>query len=192
MAKHENPWKTSSVREIYDNPWINVSEHQLINSSGNPGIYGKVSFKNLACGIIPLDDDGNTWIVGQHRYTLDRYSWEIPMGGVALGTDPMTGARQELKEETGLSASRWEKILTVHISNSITDEAGFVYVAEGLEQGKTAFDDTEKIEIRQLPFAELLQMTMQGEITDLLSVAGILKLAALRPFLTGPNSDNEK
>ena len=184
MSQYENPWKTLNVRDIYDNPWISVAEHQVTNPSGKPGIYGKVSFKKLACGIIPLDDDGNTWIVGQYRYTLDQYSWEIPMGGVALGIDLLTGAKRELKEETGLAASRWEQILKVHISNSITDEVGVVYLAEGLEHGKTAFDETEKIEIRQLPFADLLQMTLKGEITDVLSVAGILKLAALKNMVS--------
>ncbi len=180
MSQHENPWKTLNVRDIYDNPWISVAEHQVTNPSGKPGIYGKVSFKNLACGIIPLDDDGNTWIVGQYRYTLDEYSWEIPMGGVALDVDLLAGAKRELKEETGLTASRWEQILKVHISNSITDEVGIVYLAEGLEHGKTEFGETEKIEIRQLPFTDLLQMVLKGEITDVLSVAGILKLATSR------------
>lgn len=184
MSQHQNPWETLDIRDIYDNPWISVAEHQVINPSGKPGIYGKVSFKNLACGIIPLDDDGNTWIVGQYRYTLDEYSWEIPMGGVAVGTDSLNGAKRELKEETGLSASRWEKILNVHISNSITDETGVVYLAEGLEHGKTAFDQTEKIDIRKLPFADLLQLVLTGEITDVLSVAGILKLAALKNMVS--------
>jgi ADP-ribose pyrophosphatase len=181
MSKHENPWKTLNVRDIYENPWIRVAEHKVTNPTGNPGIYGKVSFKNLACGIIPRDDDGNTWIVGQYRYTIDDYSWEIPMGGVDLGTDPLSGAKRELKEETGLSASRWEKILNVHISNSITDEAGVVYLAEGLQYGDTEFDETEKIEIRKLQFADVLKMVLKGEITDVLSVAGILKLASLSP-----------
>jgi 8-oxo-dGTP pyrophosphatase MutT (NUDIX family) len=180
MAKHDNPWKTLSIRDIYDNRWIGVAEHQVTNPSGNPGIYGKVSFKNIACGIIPLDDEGNTWIIGQYRYTLDEYSWEIPMGGVALQTDLLAGAQRELQEETGLSASRWKQILKVHISNSITDEVGVVYVAESLEYGKTEFDETEKLEVRKLAFTKLLQMTLNGEITDVLSVAGILKLAALR------------
>lgn len=189
MPKHENPWKTLNVHDVYDNPWISVAEHQVTNPAGSPGIYGKVSFKNLACGIIPLDDEGNTWIVGQYRYTLDQYSWEIPMGGIAKDTDLLAGAKRELKEETGLSATRWEQILSVHVSNSITDEAGFVFVADGLEHGEPAFDDTEEIEIRRLPFAELLRMTMNGEITDLLSIAGILKLAALRPTLSSINLD---
>jgi 8-oxo-dGTP pyrophosphatase MutT (NUDIX family) len=180
MQDHRNPWKTRSVRQVYENPWIEVSEHQVVNPSGNPGIYGKVAFKNLACGIIPIDENGNTWIVGQYRYTTNHYSWEIPMGGVPIGNDPLDGAKRELKEETGLTASRWQQILQVHISNSITDEAGVVFLAEDLERGEPEFDDTEKIQIRQLPFADLLNKALNGEITDLLSVAGILKLAALR------------
>ena len=180
MAMEKNPWKTLGTRKAYENPWFSVFEHEVTNPAGNPGIYGVVSFKNLACGIIPLDENHNTWIVGQFRYALDRYSWEIPMGGVPRGTDPLAGARKELKEETGLIANRWQKILTIDVSNSVTDETGFVYVAEDLEQGETAFDETEQIEVRQLPFSDLLRMTIDGEITDLLSIAGILKLATMR------------
>lgn len=180
MSKRDNPWKTLSVKDIYDNPWLHVAEHQVINPSGNPGIYGLVRFKNCAVGIIPIDDDGYTWIVGQYRYALDVYSWEIPMGGVPVGTDMLAGARRELKEETGLTAANWREILTVTISNSVTDETGIVFVAEGLTQGEPEFEDTEKIDIRRLPFADVVAMAMDGEITDGLSVTGILKLAALR------------
>ena len=176
----KNPWKTLEVRAIYDNPWIKVDEHQVLNPSGNPGIYGKVHFKNLACGIIPLADDGMTWLVGQFRYTLDRYSWEIPMGGVRLNDDPIEGARRELREETGLTAERWTKILEVDLSNSVTDESGIVYVAEGLTRGNPDFDDTEQLEIRELHITEVLEMVKAGEITDVLSVAGLLKLDAER------------
>jgi 8-oxo-dGTP pyrophosphatase MutT (NUDIX family) len=180
MPDSKNPWKTLNVTEVYDNPWIHVDEHDVINPSGNPGIYGKVHFKNLACGIIPLDDDGATWLVGQYRYTLDRYSWEIPMGGVPFDIDPLAGAQRELKEETGLMAERWRVILNVHLSNSITDEAGIVYVAEGLTHGEPEFDDTEQIKIRKLPFDDVVQMVNTGEITDALSIAGILMLATMR------------
>ena len=178
MTDKANPWKTLGKRDIYDNPWIRVTEHDVVNPGGKPGIYGKVSFKNLACGIIPLDEAGNTWLVGQYRYTLGLYSWEIPMGGVPLDQDPLEGAKRELKEETGLTASRWDKFLEVHISNSITDESGVVFVARDLQAGDPEFDDTEQLAIRQLPFDQVVNMVMTGEITDLLSVAGILKLAA--------------
>ena len=180
MSDTKNPWKTLSVTEVYDNAWIHVDEHDVINPSGNPGIYGTVHFKNLACGIIPLDDDNATWIVGQYRYTLDKYSWEIPMGGILVGKDPLAGAQRELKEETGLTADHWQVILNVYLSNSITDEAGVVYVAEGLTAGEPEFEDTEQIEIRKLPFADVVRMVNDEEITDALSVAGILKLAAMR------------
>lgn len=180
MSKLENPWKTLTIEKIYDNPWIRVDHHDVIDPSGKPGIYGKVHFKNLACGIIPLDDDDTTWLVGQYRYTLDRYSWEIPMGGVAIGTDPLVGAQRELKEETGLTAVRWQPILNVHLSNSITDETGIVFVAKGLTHGEPEFDDTEQIEIKKLYFDDVVRMVKEGEITDALSVAGILKLAMMR------------
>jgi ADP-ribose pyrophosphatase len=180
MPETKNPWKTLKTTEVYDNPWIHIDEHNVINPSGNPGIYGTIHFKNLACGIIPLDDDDTTWIVGQYRYALDRYSWEIPMGGVAVGTDPLTGAQRELKEETGLTAAQWKKILDVDLSNSVTDETGVVFVAEGLTHGEPDFEETEQIEIRELPFDDLVRMVIDGQISDLLSVAGILKLAAIR------------
>ena len=178
MSGQKNPWKTLDSSEKYDNPWIHVREDQVINAAGNPGIYGTISFKNIACGIIPLDEHGNTWIVGQYRYTLDEYSWEIPMGGVKVGSDLLAGAKRELKEETGLTAADWQQILRVHISNSVTDEVGVVYVAKGLQEGEPEFEDTEQIQIRKLPFQELLSMTQDGQITDVLSVAGILKFAA--------------
>lgn len=180
MAEHENPWKVLGKKSVYDNPWINVVENEVIHPAGNPGVYGVVRFKNLAVGIIPLDEHDHTWLVGQYRFPLGEYSWEIPMGGVPIGTDPLAGAQRELKEETGLTARRWQQLLTVTISNSVTDESGLVYVAHELEQGEPQFDDTEKIEIRRLPFDEALRMALDGRITDCLSVAGVLRLAATR------------
>ena len=183
MTVPRNPWRTLTIREVYDNPWIRVTAEDVIKPSGDPGIYGKVSFKNVACGIIPLADNGDTWLVGQHRYTLDRYSWEIPMGGVPVAEDGLAGAQRELKEETGLTAATWERILDSHISNSITDEVGVVYLAEDLSEGEPEFGDTEELEIRRLPFRDALHMAMTGEMTDVLSLAGLFKLAMLRPEL---------
>ncbi len=182
-TQRDNPWRTLAIREVYDNPWIRVTAEDVLKPSGEPGIYGKVSFKNIACGIIPLAGNGDTWLVGQYRYTLNEYSWEIPMGGVPRDEPVLAGAQRELREETGLRAGRWELILRSHVSNSISDEIGIVYVAEELVEGEPEFGDTEQIEIRRLPFAAALEMAMSGEISDLLSVAGLLKLALLRPGL---------
>lgn len=179
MKERINPWKQISSQEIYQNPWIEVYEDQVINPRGGQGIYGKVLFKNKAIGIIPIDPEGNTWLVGQYRYTLNEYSWEIPMGGGNRAHDPLDSAKRELKEETGLTASTWTKIMRIHTSNSVTDEEGFIYLAQDLEEGETEFDETEDLEIMKLPFSEAVKMVMDGNITDAISVAGILKVARL-------------
>jgi len=175
----QNNWKKVSAKQVYDNPWISVEHHDVITPNQTEGIYGKVLFKNLAIGIIPLDEDSNTWIVGQYRYTIDQYSWEIPMGGGPLQEAPLKSAQRELKEETGLTADQWDHIMTVHTSNCVTDEIGHIYVARGLSQGSTEFDVTEDLQIKKLPFKELYDMVVNGEITDSISIAGILKLDIL-------------
>lgn len=174
-----NPWKKLQTTLKYDNPWIRVEEDQVLRPNGSPGIYGRVHFKNKAIGIIPLDSEGNTWLVGQYRYALNEYSWEIPMGGGSIGEDILVSARRELEEETGLRALRWTRLLRIHTSNSVTDEEGFVFLAEDLTAGQPRFDETEELQIRQLPFGEALEMAMRSEITDALSLAGIFKLARL-------------
>jgi 8-oxo-dGTP pyrophosphatase MutT (NUDIX family) len=179
-AAEENPWQRLSSREIYENPWIKVEEDQVINPRGGRGIYGRVSFKNRAIGIIPLDETQHTWLVGQYRYTLEAYSWEIPMGGGALDVTPLAAAQRELKEETGLVAQKWMNLMRIHTSNSVTNEEGFIFIAEELEQQETEFDETEDLQIRRLPLSEALAMVMDGRITDSLSLAGILKVARLQ------------
>lgn len=174
--EEQNPWTKLSQEVKYDNPWIKVSEHQVLNPAGNPGIYGVVNFKNLAIGIIPLDSEHHTWLVGQYRYPLDIYSWEIPEGGSPLGIDPTEGAKRELLEETGMQASELRLIQTMHLSNSVSDEYALIYLATGLTQGEAEPEETEQLRVRKLPFQEAYQMVCRGEITDSLSVAGILKL----------------
>lgn len=182
-SKRKNPWKTISVKEVYENPWIKLDEHQVINPAGGEGIYGKVHFKNVAIGIIPMDEENNTWIVGQHIYALNEWSWEIPEGGGLLNIDTVTSAKRELKEETGLSAERWTKISSVHLSNSVSDEIGIVYLAEDLKLGSSQLEETEVgMEVKKIPFQKALHMVLDGEITDSLSVIGILKLARLKGF----------
>ena len=183
MEKYGNPWKTLETKFVYENPWIKVQEDQVINPKGGNGIYGKVSFKNKAIGIIPIDDDGNTWLVGQYRYTVGEYSWEIPMGGGPAHLSILESAQRELREETGLIASKWENIMRIHTSNSVTNEEGFVFLAEGLTQGETEHEDTEDLKIKKLPFKEVLRLVMDQTITDAISIAGIFKVAVLRPEL---------
>ncbi|WP_158856862.1 NUDIX domain-containing protein [Lunatibacter salilacus] len=172
----KNPWKTISKKLVYSNPWIRVEEHQVINPKGGPGIYGQVHFKNKAIGIVPLDSNLNTWLIGQYRYTLEEYSWEIPMGGGPEEDNLLVSAQRELREETGFSASKWTNILRIHTSNSVTDEEGFVFLAEDLTAGETEFDETEDLQIQRLPFMEAVDKVMNGEITDAISIAGILKV----------------
>ncbi|MEJ0056431.1 MAG: NUDIX hydrolase [Bacteroidota bacterium] len=175
-----NPWTTLSSTEKYDNQWINITEYQVINPGGKPGIYGKVHFKNKAIGIIPLDDQKNTWLVGQHRYPLDQWSWEIPEGGGPLSVDPPDAARRELKEETGLTAERWRIIQRAHLSNSVSDEEAFIFLAEGLTEGYKELEDSEAdMKVWKLPFAEALEMVLDGRITDSMSVMGILKVGRM-------------
>ena len=167
-----------SSKSVYSNPWIEVEESQVINPAGKPGIYGKVHFKNIAVGIIPFDEDQNTWLVGQYRYKLNEWSWEIPEGGSPENEAPLESAKRELKEETGIVAAQWEEIMKIHTSNSVCDEVGYVYVAKDLTFGTPEFEGTEAdMKIKKVPFAEAVAMTLEGKITDSLSVAGILKLA---------------
>lgn len=180
MDRNKNPWTTLSVRHVYGNAWIDLWEERALDPSGNPALYGKVSFRNKAVGIIPIDEESHTWLVGQYRYCLNQYSWEIPMGGSPHGVLPIESAKAELREETGLTARRWEQILYLHTSNSVTDEEGYVFTAEELTEGEPEFGSTEKIEILRLPLAEAVAMALDGRITDGVSVAGLLKLAVAR------------
>ncbi len=175
-TEEQNPWTKLSQEVKYDNPWIKVSEHQVLNPAGNPGIYGVVQFKNLAIGIIPLDSELHTWLVGQYRYPLDSYSWEIPEGGSPLGIDPLEGARRELLEETGMQARNLQLIQTMHLSNSVSDEYALIYLATDLSHGEAEPEETEQLRVKRIPFQEAYEMVLRGEITDSMSVAGILKL----------------
>lgn len=175
-----NPWATLTERTAYENPWIRVSHRDVLNPTGGPGIYGVVHFKNTAIGIVPLDDEGYTWLVGQYRYTLGRYSWEIPEGGGPLGTSMLESAQRELLEETGITARRWTPLLEMHLSNSVTDEYGVAYLAQDLSFGESSPEDTEQLHIRRVPFSEALRMVMDGEITDALSMVAILKIHMIK------------
>jgi len=159
---------------------MQVLEDHVINPGGGENRYGHVHFKNRAVAIVALDDDDNTWLVGQDRYTLGEYSWELPMGGAPLAEAPLAAAQRELREETGLVADDWTGLMRLHPSNSITDEIGFVYIAKQLTEGEPDFEETEDLAIRKLPFDAALSMALDGQITDAISVAALLRVDYLR------------
>lgn len=170
-----NPWTTLSTALIYENPWIRLEEHQVLNPNGNPGIYGKVHFRNAAVGVVPYEQ-GHIWLVGQYRYPLDQYSWEIPEGGAPEGESTLEAAQRELLEETGITAARYEPLLEMHLSNSVSDEWGIVYLATKLTQGQAQPEDTEDLQLRRVPLQTVAEEVEAGTITDSLTVAAVYKL----------------
>ncbi|MCU7550756.1 NUDIX hydrolase [Chitinophagaceae bacterium LB-8] len=179
MKEHINPWTILGQKEVYDNKWIKLTEYDVLNPSGGKGIYGKVHFKNYAIGIIPLDEHLNTYLVGQYRFVLDQYSWEIPEGGGPIGIDILESAQRELKEETGLVAGEWTKLMDLHLSNSVSDEYGSIYLARDLRQEDASPEETEDLMVKKVPFEEAYQMVEQGIITDALAVTAIMKVKIL-------------
>jgi 8-oxo-dGTP pyrophosphatase MutT (NUDIX family) len=177
LRPHGTPWRSGAERPIYENPWIKVTEHAAIAPTGKPAIYGVVSFKNLAIAVLPIHDDGSVILVGQNRFALAGYSWEIPEGGSPLGEDPLEGAKRELAEETGLVAANWQEVLRAQLSNSITDERAIGYVATGLSNGGHGHekDETEDLALVRVPFAEALEAALAGHLEDVLTVAMLLR-----------------
>ena len=177
-----NPWRTRGSREVYVNPWIRVREDHVLRADGRPGIYGVVEFQNAALGVVPVTDDGDTFLVGQWRYPLGLYSWEIPEGGGPLDVPLLDSARRELREETGLTASIWTDLGPFHLSNSVTDESGQIFLAQELTLGTAAPEGDEVLSVRRLPLREAYDMAMDGRITDGVSIIGLAR--AVR-FLDG-------
>jgi 8-oxo-dGTP pyrophosphatase MutT (NUDIX family) len=169
----KNPWRTLTSREVYDNNWIRVREDEVIRPDGEPGIYGVVHYKNIAVGILPIQD-GEIYLVGQYRYVLDRYSWEIPEGGCPEGEDILSAAQRELEEETGLRAEKWEQMGRAYLSNSVSDELAVLFLATELTQGEYHPEGTEQINVRRVTLEEALRMALAGEITDAMSLLAIM------------------
>ena len=170
MAEKRGPWQVLSRQQVYDNRWIRLTHHEVLNPAGQPGLYGTVHFKNFGLGIVPVDAEMHTYLVGQYRFALDAYSWEIPEGGGPVDDDPQASAARELAEETGLRAARWRKVVEGDLSNSVTDERFIGYLAWDLEQGRAAPEPTEQLQIRRLPLSEAFRMVEAGEIRDALSI----------------------
>jgi 8-oxo-dGTP pyrophosphatase MutT (NUDIX family) len=176
MDTQQNPWTILSSEKKYDNPWIKITEHQVLNPAGGKGIYGVVHFKNAAIGVVALDEEHNIYLVGQYRFALEQFSWEIPEGGGPHGEDPLIAAQRELLEETGLVAADWKLIVRIHLSNSVSDEAGVIFLARQLEQREAEPEETEQLFVKKVPFETAYQMVKNHEITDSISIAAILKV----------------
>lgn len=179
-SEHRNPWTTLSRRLVYENPWIAVREDQILQPDGRPGIYGVVQFKNKAVGVLPVDEQGRIWLVGQYRYPIERYSWEIPEGGGHGDETAEDAARRELREETGLIAGRLELISTSHLSNSVSDEGAFIYRATELVQGPSAPEGSEQLQVRLVEWDEAWAMIQDGRITDSMTLIALLHEALRR------------
>ncbi len=179
MSNEKNPWTILRTETKYDNPWLYVQEHQVLNPVGNQGIYGVVHIKHYAVAILPLDENYNTWIVGQHRFPFDSFEWEIIEGGCPEGSLPLDTAKRELKEEAGLEAERYELILEMQLSNSKTDEISYSYIAKGITFTGAEPEEDEQLTIRKVPFSELYEMCLNGTIKDALSIATVLKAKVL-------------
>jgi 8-oxo-dGTP pyrophosphatase MutT (NUDIX family) len=181
VSEPENPWRRLSRRVAYENPWLVVWHDEVVRPDGEPGIYGVAHFRHRAVGVVPLDvARDEVLLVGQYRYTLDRYSWEIPEGGGRFDESPQDAARRELAEETGYGAGRWREIGRCDLSNSVTDETAVLFVATDLESGTAAPEGTEKLEMRWLPFDEAMAMVGRGEITDAMTIVALQHLALER------------
>ncbi len=170
------PWTTLNEEVRYETPWISVSHHDILDPSGTQGIYGVVHFKNLAIGVVPLDAELNTWIVGQYRYPIQAYSWEIPEGGGDRSIPPQESAARELREEAGIVAQRWTEILRMDLSNSASDEHAILYVAQDLTYFEPEPDHNEELALRKIPFEDLYGMVVRGEVRDSLTVAAVLRV----------------
>ena len=170
------PWVRRSVAVPYANPWIQVEHHNVLDPAGRPGVYGVVRFKHIALGCVPLHADGTITLVGQHRYPLDQWSWEIPEGGGSKERDPLEEMQRELREETGLSASEWIPLGVLHTSNSVSDETAMLWLARDLTDGQNQLDSTEgDMQVKRIPFAEALEMALDGRLTDSITLAALVR-----------------
>jgi len=185
VTPDSNPWTRRARRIAYSNPWITVFHDAVERPDGSPGIYGVVHFAGRAIGIVPIDAHDRVVLVGQFRYPLGRYSWEIPEGAAGSGEDPLDAAKRELQEETGLTGDSWREIARADLSNSVTDEEAVFFVVHGLHDGQAQPDLTERLTVQSVPFDEALAMVLDGRITDAMSVIALQRLALERAGLAG-------
>ncbi|MBI1187720.1 MAG: NUDIX domain-containing protein [Alphaproteobacteria bacterium] len=184
----DNPWRVKAARRAFENNWFAVDEHDVVRPDGGDGYYGVIRVRRVAVGVLPIEDDGRVHLVGQWRFPLGRYSWEMPEGGADPGETPEVCARRELAEETGLSAVRLTEILRMDLSNSLTDEQAVIFLATGLAAGSAAPEETERLRSLLAPFSAVLEAVATGRITDAMTVAGVLRAhhMAVTGEITGP------
>jgi 8-oxo-dGTP pyrophosphatase MutT (NUDIX family) len=175
-----NPWQRVSRRVAYSNPWIEILHDDVIRPDGKPGIYGVVHFRNLAIGVVPMDAQDRVLLVGQFRYTMNHYSWEIPEGGCPFDEMPEAAARRELAEETGYVGGTWRELCRAELSNSVSDEITILFAATDLEPGPAAPEGTEQLQLRWVQFDEAMSMIATGEIPDAMSILAMQQLALER------------
>jgi 8-oxo-dGTP pyrophosphatase MutT (NUDIX family) len=175
-----NPWTTTSIETRYENPWIRVDHHDVLTPAGTVGIYGVVNFKNVAVGVVPIDNQGYTWLVGQYRYPLGRYSWEICEGGGPVDADVLESAKRELLEELGMQAKRWDTLLEMDLSNSVTNERSVVFVARDLALGMSQPEETEELAVRKIHLDQLYEEVRAGKHRDSMTVAAVLRLRLMQ------------
>jgi 8-oxo-dGTP pyrophosphatase MutT (NUDIX family) len=176
-----NPWRRLSRRVAYENPWLTVWHDEVIRPDGAPGIYGVAHFAHRAIGVVPLDTARDAvLLVGQFRYTLDRYSWEMPEGGGDFDEEPEAAARRELAEETGYHGGSWRLLGRCHLSNSVCDEEAWLFAATDLEPGAATPEGTEQLQARWVPFDRALAMIGEGEITDAMTIVALQQVALER------------
>ena len=179
MDETKNPWTVLSQSTVYENQWIRVEHHDVLSPSGGKGIYGTVHFKEQATGVLPIDENGNVILVGQYRFPLRTYSWEIPEGGGARNATALESAQRELREECGLTAASWKELLVMDLSNSVSDEGSTSFLAWGLGEVPALPDETEKLQIARVPFWDAVDRAKRGEIRDAISVAALLRVALM-------------
>lgn len=179
MDETKNPWTVLSQDTVYENDWIRVVHHEVLNPAGGETIYGTVHFKNHAIGIVPIDERGNVVLIGQHRFPLAAYSWEIPQGGGPETSSILDSARRELREECGLAAESWLEILGMDLSNSVTDERGTSFLAWDLADVPAQPEDAEQLQVARVPFWEAVERVKQGRIRDSITIAALLRVALM-------------